>query len=165
MTTLDELATKMAIQELECRYEWAVDEGRVEALSTMFSPDATLWMDRQNETIRGREAIVSWFRDYCENWGWRNRRHYATNFQVRVDGDEARARFYYLFTYEAEGVSRLGWGHYDDRYVRADGDWLISSKRIHTLGVVYLDKGWAGLPEIQRSAADWENANRVEGQI
>ena len=78
---------------------------------------------------------------------------------------EARARFYYLFTYEAEGVSRLGWGHYDDRYVRADGDWLISSKRIHTLGVVYLDKGWAGLPEIQRSAADWENANRVEGQI
>lgn len=158
MPSLEELADKIEIQEVEARFEWSVDEGRVQALEDIFAPDATFWMDRQNEVIQGRDQIVAWFRDYCENWGWRNRRHYATNFHIKIDGSHARARFYYLFTYEAEGASRLGWGHHDDSFVNVDGRWGISEMRIFTVGVVLLAEGWAGFRELQPSAPDWEAA-------
>jgi ketosteroid isomerase-like protein len=156
MASLADIAAKIEIQELESRYEWAVDEGRVQALENIFAPDATFWMDRIGHRITGRDQILAWFRDYCENWGWRNRRHYATNFHVIVDDSRASARFYYLATYEAEGASRLGWGHYDDSFVYIGERWWISEKRVHTVGVVYLDKGWAGLKELEPSPKRWE---------
>lgn len=156
MALVDEMAAKLEIQELESRYEWAVDEGRVDSLANLFALDATFWFDRQDETVRGRDGILAWFRDYCENWGWRNRRHYVSNFHIKVNERTAAARFYYLFTYEADGAPRLGWGHYDDSFVKVDGRWWISGKRIHTVGVVHLHQGWAGLKQLHSSADHWE---------
>ena len=160
MTSLEELAAKLEIQELEARYEWAVDEGRVGTLADIFTPDATFWFDRLEQTIEGREAILAWFREYCEDWGWRNRRHYVTNFHSRISGDRAEARLYYVATYEADGNSRLGWGHYQDSFVKLDGRWWISAKRLNSAGMVSLDEGWAGLKALHPSREDWEEDGR-----
>lgn len=156
MESIEEVAAKLEIQELESRYEWAVDEGRVAALANIFAPDATFWFDRLGRTIEGREDILAWFREYCEDWGWRNRRHYVTNFHIKVNGDRAAARLYYLATYEADSASRLGWGDYNDSFVKVDGRWWISEKRLNSVGVVFLDKGWAGLNELEPSGEQWE---------
>ena len=155
MSRLDEYADKLEIQELESKYEWAVDEGRVQALADVFATDATLWFDRIGDTLDGRTSILAWFREYCDEWGWRNRRHYITNFDIRVTGTEASGRLYYLATYEAEGTSRLGWGYYEDAFVKSDGRWWIREKRINSVGVVQLDRGWHGHDQLRPSSDRW----------
>lgn len=44
---LDVLGAKLAIGELEARYGWAIDEGRVEALVDIFAPDAPRYWPRR----------------------------------------------------------------------------------------------------------------------
>lgn len=156
MMLMNEVAAKIEIQELESRYAWAIDEGKPSALSNIFAPDATLWSNRLGRTINGRDEILTWYREYLHDWDWRNQRHYLTNFHVNVDGDRAASRFCYLLTYEAEGTSRMGWGHYEDSLIRADDRWWIMEKRITTVGVIHLEAGWVGLAELQPSAGDWE---------
>lgn len=151
---LDTVADKVEIQELESRYAWAVDEGRLDSLAELFTEDARLSLNPPGQHLEGRAAILAWFRGYCEEWGWQSRRHYITNLQVEVNGSTAAARAYFLLTYETHQRSRIGWGNYDDRFVKAGGRWWIVEKRITVAGPVSLDKGWAGL-ELPPSAPHW----------
>lgn len=151
---LERAADKVEIAEVETRYEWAVDEGRVERLNDLFAENARLTLKRYDVDLDGRAAIVDWFRQYCTEWGWENRRHYLTNMQIVLEGDHARFRGYYLITYEAEGESRLGWGHYDDRLERRGDSWIIVEKHIYSAGPMWLAKGWAGA-QLESSAEDW----------
>lgn len=139
------VAAKLEISELETRYAWAVDEGRVESLADIFAEDAWLTLNPGDIDNRGRDAIQRWFREYCHEWGWENRRHYVTNVQVAVDGDAARVRAYFLLTFEARGKSRIGWGNYEDRFERRDGRWWLTEKHITSAGPVSLERGWTGI--------------------
>lgn len=152
---LEAIAAKLEITELEARYAWAIDEGRVGQLAALFAEDARLTLTPGDVDRRGREAVLAWFDEYCHGWGWQNRRHYLTNLQTRIDGTNARCRAYFLLTYEVHGRSRIGWGNYEDRFERRDGRWWIVEKRIASAGPVTLEKGWAGLT-LPESAADWE---------
>lgn len=151
---LDTAAAKLEIAELEARYAWAIDEGRVEQLAEIFADDARLILTPGDVDQRGRADVLAWFRAYCGEWGWHNRRHYVTNLQSRVDGDVALCRAYFLLTYEVHGRSRIGWGNYEDRFERRDGRWWMTEKRITSAGPVSLDKGWAGLTLPPRGG-DW----------
>jgi ketosteroid isomerase-like protein len=154
-TDLESIAAKVEIAELQARYEWAIDEGRVDRLEALFTEDAHLVLEPGDVDRRGRDDVIAWFREYCEDWGWENRRHYLTNVQVMVDGDTARCRAYFLLTYEVHGRSRIGWGTYDDRFVCQDGKWRIAAKHIRSAGPVSLEKGWAGLA-LPPTSPDWE---------
>lgn len=149
---------KVEIQEVESRYEWAVDEGRLDVLGSLFTADAYLTLQPRGIERNGRGEIVEWFREYCEDWGWRNRRHYVSNFDIRVQGESARVRFYYFLTYETEGRSCVAWGRYDDTLVRRGDAWLIATKLIRSAAprVIYLDEGWAGLEQMPVSSEEWQ---------
>lgn len=148
------VAAKLEIAELEARYAWAIDEGRVEELAEIFAEDARLVLEPGGVDRHGRAEVLAWFREYCHEWGWRNRRHYLTNLHSRVDGEQARCRAYFLLTYEVHGRSRIGWGNYEDRFERRNGRWWLTEKRITTAGPVTLEKGWAGL-SLPPSSEDW----------
>ena len=152
---LETAAAKLEIAELEARYAWAIDEGRVERLEEIFADDAHLTLTPGDVDRRGREDVLAWFQEYCHAWGWQNRRHYLANLQSRVDGDTARCRAYFLLTYEVHGRSRIGWGNYEDRFERRDGRWWITEKHITSAGPVTLEKGWAGVA-LPHTAPDWE---------
>jgi hypothetical protein len=149
---------KVEIQEVESRYEWTVDEGRLDTLLALFTENAELSVPARSITRRGRTEIAEWFRKYFEEWGWRNRRHYVSNFDIGVRGDVARVRFYYFMTYELNGRSCIGWGNYDDTLVKQNGIWLIASKRISSAASrpLYLDEGWAGLEQMPPSPDEWQ---------
>jgi hypothetical protein len=151
---LERAAAKVEIAELQSRYEWAVDEGRIELLKPLFDEDACLTLAPAGVDCRGRSAILAWFRQYCTEWGWQNRRHYLTNMQVLPDADRARFRAYFLLTFEAHGRSRIAWGNYDDRLERRGDVWVITEKHITGAGPFSLEKGWAGA-RLEPSAHDW----------
>lgn len=148
------IAAKLEIGELETRYAWAVDEGRVDRMAELFAEDAHLAMTPGDVDRTGREEVLAWYREYCEGWGWKNRRHYLSNLQVEVEGEGARARAYFLLTYEAHEKSRVAWGNYEDRFERRDGRWWIVEKRITSTMPVTLEKGWAGV-NLPGSPANW----------
>lgn len=151
---LETIAAKMEIADIQTRYAWAVDEGRVELLAGLFAEDARLTLTPGDVDRRGREDVLGWYREYCHGWGWKNRRHYLANVQVEVEGEAARCRAYFLLTYEVHGKSRIGWGNYDDRFVLSEGRWWIAEKHIASAGPVSIEKGWAGL-EALFSSPEW----------
>lgn len=56
--------------------------------------------------------------------------HQMTNFYIQVDGDRAKARSKWMFwgrTEDNKLVPRLS-GHYDDTFVRENGQWKFASR-------------------------------------
>lgn len=151
---LETVAAKLEIGELETRYTWAIDEGRVELLAEVFAEDGRMSMSPGDVDRSGRESVLEWYGEYCDGWGWKNRRHYLANLQIDVAGNTARGRAYFLLTHEAHERSRVAWGNYDDRYEKRDGRWWIVEKRITSTKPVTLEKGWAG-SVLPPSPADW----------
>lgn len=135
---------KVEIAEMQARYEWAIDEGRVEELRPLFDEAAVLTLEPGGTNLKGAAAIMEWFGEYCHGWGWSNRRHYITNVQTVVTGDRARCRAYFLLTFEARGKARVGWGNYDDTLVRRGERWVFTEKHIRSTSPVALERGWAG---------------------
>ncbi len=43
------------------------------------------------------------------------------------------------------GKSMIGSGHYDDAYVRVDGQWKFSSRKLRMRFLVPIDEGWASV--------------------
>lgn len=138
------VAAKVEIAEMQARYEWAIDEGRVEELRPLFDEAAVLTLEPGGTNLTGAAAIMEWFNEYCHGWGWENRRHYITNVQTVVSGDVARCRAYFLLTFEARGKARIGWGNYDDTLVRRGEGWVFTEKHIRSTAPVALERGWAG---------------------
>lgn len=151
---LETLSAKLEIQELETRYTWAIDQGQVELLADLFPANMVLTVSPGDTQRTGFDDVQAWYRDYCHEWRWENRRHYMANVQVEVDGYAARCRAYFLLTYEVHGKSRIGWGNYDDTFTRRDGRWWFARKNIFSAGPVSLDKGWAGVT-LPPFPADW----------
>lgn len=144
MTKTAEWQAKVEISELQARYEWAIDEGRVDDLGPLFAPTANLSLEPGGIRCDGRDAVLAWFHEYCEGWGWYNRRHYITNVQSVIERESARCRAYFLLTFESRGKARIGWGHYDDTLEKVDGSWRFVAKRIRSIAPVALERGWAG---------------------
>lgn len=147
-------ADRLEIAEIQARYEWAIDEGRVDELAPLFAEDAVLSLEPGGTYREGAAAILEWFNEYCHEWGWSNRRHYITNVQTVVTGDVARCRAYFLLTFESRGKPRVGWGNYDDTLIRRGDTWVFSEKHIRSTEPVSLERGWAGAT-LEPSSAFW----------
>lgn len=129
------------IDELMARYLFALDWQDPEMYGSVFTSDGVLvWA---GGTVNGREAIVQELRnaraaDERANAaapGLRpfRRRHFISNFVLRIDGDRATVRSLW-FEFNNDGAERRpyvgAYGHLEDELRRVDGQWLIARHQV-----------------------------------
>ncbi len=134
-----ELADKEAIRELTFRYVHHVWRQDADALADLFAEDGE--MDTGLEApIRGREALRQSLRRLSEG---SDLQPFVHNHIIEVDGDTATGICYLDLRSVRDGKSMMGAGHYNDRYVRIDGEWKFQSRSLTLRHFVPLDQGWA----------------------
>jgi hypothetical protein len=129
------------IDDLLSRYLFALDWQEPETYGDVFTQDGVLvWA---GGTVNGRPAIVQEMRkaksaDAQVNAATPNlrpfkRRHFISNFVVRIEGDHATARSLW-FEFNNDGGDRRpyvgGYGHLEDELRRVDGRWLIARHQV-----------------------------------
>lgn len=129
------------IDELFARYLFALDWQDPELYGSVFAPDGVLvWA---GGTVNGREAIVQELhnaraadqRAHDAEPSLRpfRRRHFVSNFALKIDGDRATARSLW-FEFNNDGPDRRpyvgAYGHLEDELRRVDGQWLIARHQV-----------------------------------
>ena len=116
------------IENLQARYLFALDFKDHDLYVTTFTPDGIL--DVGNGAVVGREAIKAAVANMPGG------RHHITNLVLRIDGDRATGRAAWMHTGKnAEGRMMIGgFGHYEDDFVKVDGEWLFARRRIYNEG-------------------------------
>jgi hypothetical protein len=129
------------IDELMARYLFALDWQDPERYGSVFTTDGVLvWA---GGTVSGRDAIVQELRNAraadertnAATPGLRpfRRRHFISNFALRIDGDRATARSLW-FEFNNDGAERRpyvgAYGHLEDELRRVDGQWLIARHQV-----------------------------------
>lgn len=139
--TNDYARDRAEIDDLLSRYLFALDWQEPEQYANLFTEDGMLvWA---GGTIKGRKAIVAEVTnmraaDVKTNQGTPGltpfkRRHFASNFVLRVDGNRATVRTYW-FEFNNDNAERrpyLGsYGHLEDELRKVDGQWLIARHQV-----------------------------------
>lgn len=134
-------ADRAEIDDLLSRYLFALDWQDPEMYGDVFAPDGVLiWA---GGTVNGRAAIVQEMRNAraadektnAATPGLRpfKRRHFVSNFVVRIDGNRATARSLW-FEFNNDGADRRpyvgAYGHLEDELKRVNGRWLISHHQV-----------------------------------
>lgn len=129
------------IDELFARYLFALDWQDPELYGSVFAPDGVLvWA---GGTVTGREAIVQELRNAraaderaqaaTPSRAAFRRRHFVSNFTLRIDGEHATARSLW-FEFNNDSPDRQpyvgAYGHLEDELRRVDGQWLIARHQV-----------------------------------
>jgi hypothetical protein len=129
------------IDDLLARYLFALDWQDADMYGSVFAEDGVLvWA---GGTVNGRQAIVQEIRNAKAADERANaaraplrpfkRRHFISNFVVRIDGDRATARsLWFEFNNDtADQRPYVGaYGHLEDELRRVDGRWLIARHQV-----------------------------------
>lgn len=129
---LRELLDKDAIRDLVSTYAHNVWRRDVKAIVDLFADDAV--MDTLTRpTIRGRAELLEAFEEMLAE----DELHpFLHNHVIEVDGDTAVGTCYLDLRAKIDGRRLTGWGWYDDRYVRVDGRWRFSYRRVNMVKLV-----------------------------
>ena len=129
------------IDDLFSRYLFALDWQDPQMYGDVFTPDGVLvWA---GGTVNGRAAIVQEMRnarlaDERTNASTPalppfKRRHFVSNFVVRIEGDRATARSLW-FEFNNDNAERRpyvgAYGHLEDELRRVNGRWLIARHQV-----------------------------------
>ena len=120
------VADKLAIRELSARYNFAIDEGRVDEWVATFTEGGTFESSLLG-THTGQAALREFGKGYSAAF---NGRHCTTDHVVDVDGDRARQRCY-LVLVNNEGGSRVSTtAVYEDDLERTPEGWRFVHRRV-----------------------------------
>jgi ketosteroid isomerase-like protein len=128
------VADRIAIQDLIARYAWALDTGDVDALVNCFTTDCVVIEEVFEDPDRweGHEGVRELGEHYKNSAGFPGRQHHVS--QSIVEGDSQRCAVKsFAFVTECRGeppYTLRFTGYYDDRLVKADGQWLFRERTI-----------------------------------
>ena len=145
---LERIEAERAIERLMHDYVHAIDVIKDADLTAgFFSPDA-VWEGRGSLTefkAEGLDEIREMFRGNPSMLPFTA--HFLTNpvVDVSVDGAEARGRWHALEAATLYDGETAVWliAHYENDFVRQDGEWRISRLRFEDRVVCPYDEGWA----------------------
>jgi len=129
-SAVQQLADRLAIQDLLTTYATAIDSGEWDLLDSVFTPDATLDYTSSGG-IRGTFAEAKqWLAEVLPMFTVRQ--HLVTNHRITVDGDRATSESYLfnpmvLPVEDTERVVMVGAG-YRDQLVRTGDGWRITDR-------------------------------------
>lgn len=132
MITLDELADRIAIQDLITDYAYAVDTHSWDDLDAIFTADAILDFTATGGERGDLPKIKAWFDTVLNLFA--GHQHLVSASKIEVDGDHASAR---TMCHNPMWLDEPGGGQrvvfvglwYHDTLVRTAGGWRISARR------------------------------------
>ena len=139
--TLRELADLEAIRDLARRYAHHVWQGELEALAALFAEDGSMDPGTRPPIV-GPAALLAGFREMLTSGS--TFLPFVQQHVVDLAGDTATGVCYIDLRAVVDGVSMIGAGWYDDRYVRTPEGWRIQSRRIQLRFFASVRDGWAG---------------------
>jgi uncharacterized protein (TIGR02246 family) len=128
------------IEDLMYRYLFAMDWRDAEAYAGTFTEDGTL--DYAGGVEKGRKAIAAMIeglkkRDAAalatSTLRRPTTRHFVTNLVLKVDGNKAVGRAYWMSVSNAKDRAQplvTAYGHYEDTLEKRNGKWLFTSRHI-----------------------------------
>jgi hypothetical protein len=124
--SMEEIADRIAIDDLLTRYTTAVDNGDWELYRTVFTPDASIDYTSAGGIKGGVEEIAAWLDKALA--AFPVRQHLIANKLVSIEGDAATVRAYFfnpMHITMPDGSSRStpGGGYYNHRLVRTPDGW------------------------------------------
>jgi hypothetical protein len=124
---------RTSIEDLQARYESAVDAGDAAALAALFTTDAVL--EAPTGVAQGRAAIAGGLAQNTSNAGVVvvGKPHLVTNAVIRVDGLKATstASWFELDKGNPAGHAQVGrYGKYEDQFIKSGRTWLFVKRRI-----------------------------------
>lgn len=142
---MEEYRDHLALEQLLIRYVRAVDapDNNAEELLDLFTEDATLEGAVWAEPYRGKKAIEKWVETNLLMRQEVSMRHYVSNIQTEVSGDEGRIFAYLIAVYarpimETVDATETLYGEYECTARRTPDGWKLVNR------VVRLDKTRAG---------------------
>jgi hypothetical protein len=136
MKNLEEWNDWLAICELKARYCRLMDTKDWTGYRELFAEDYELDVSGAGgaELIRGREAALSMVLSHIEH---AITAHQVHTPEIQLNGDHATGIWAMqdrvLFPNGGPAIS--GYGHYHDRYVRRNGEWLIAASKLTRLHI------------------------------
>jgi uncharacterized protein (TIGR02246 family) len=141
------------IEDLMYRYLFAMDWRDAEAYAATFTEDGVL--DYAGGVEHGRTAIAGMIEGLKKREAERaaqdksgvrksTTRHFVTNLVLKVDGNKAVGRAYWMSVSNAKDRAAplvTAYGHYEDTLEKRGGKWLFTSRHIFSEA---LDKRVAG---------------------
>lgn len=124
-----------AVEQTLAAYCHRVDYGTADEVAALFTQDAVLmpYYDGKYD-VQGREGVRGWYTFYLRKMGEtvKNLRHSISTALIDLDGDAAKSACHLTayFTMKADNVAYQAQGSYFDTLVRAEGTWLIQTRRI-----------------------------------
>jgi hypothetical protein len=121
-----DVADRLAIDDLLTRYTMAVDSGDWDQLDTVFTPDALIDYTSAGGIRGTRDEIKAWLAQALAPFPVRQ--HLIANKRVELDGDAATVRAYFynpmmIGRPDGTSVATPGGGYYNHRLVRTEDGW------------------------------------------
>ena len=136
-----DLEAREAIRDLTARYAWTIDTEDWAGFGAIYAEDAVIDHSKWRSTsYKGREAIVNFGKAHRDRMLNTNRM--VLNERISVNGDKANAEAYFLYMYNRDGDSWIGWGVYKWEFRNIKGAWLISRMTLLPNTITTLAKGW-----------------------
>lgn len=124
--TPQQVADRLAIDDLLTRYTMAIDSGDWDQLDTVFTPEAVIDYTSAGGVRGTRDEIKAWLAKALA--AFPVRQHLIANKQVVIDGDTATVRAYFynpMMMALGDGPPQPvpGGGYYNHRLVRTTEGW------------------------------------------
>jgi uncharacterized protein (TIGR02246 family) len=120
-----------AIRNLIGLHSQLTDDGDYERRVDLYTPDGVFVMG--DATSTGKEELKVAFASTSAPE--RRGKHITANTVMEIDGDTARAATDFFFLLPSpDGLKPLAAGRYADTFVKRDGRWLYTERRITFLG-------------------------------
>lgn len=133
-----------AIKQLKARYcSICDDDHNPERITSVFSEDG-VWEGRGIGHAEGHAAIRELFRGFQRMISYSQ--HMVMNPIIDVDGDRAKAVWYFFGTFTFREGNQAKWqaARYHEDYVKVSGEWRIRHLRIKGPGMsADYETGWA----------------------
>ena len=125
----DSLEDRQAVVDVTIAYCWALDTRDWDALDEVFLADATASLGSE---LIGLEAIKERVTDALKPLD--HSQHVVSNHQVRVDGDVATSRCYFVAQHTVAGTEGgpnfIVAGRYEDALLRTAAGWRIRRREL-----------------------------------
>lgn len=132
--SLDDVADRLAIDDLMDAYSVALDTKDWDTLRTLFVDGAIVDYTEEGGVRGSIDEAIGWFRQAMD--AFTASQHFVTNRRVRVTGDTATGSAYIFSPLGAPngngGLALVfAGGTYDDTFQRTPDGWRFASRTIH----------------------------------
>ncbi len=137
---VQELWAREKIRELTYEYGLAIEAQDAERMASLFVPTGSVDFSSLGKGVITGHAALKEF--YTATWPLKVK-PFFTNHMIRITGNRASGFCSFENRATRGAESLIGAGRLHDEYVKVDGAWKFSSRRVEMFYLVPITEGWA----------------------